>query len=275
MVSLVGDRHHPARGRLRPAGDQAPRASTPTRTTRKLVSAATAASRRLAQLGRHQPGTTRSASSRAPAATSSPGCSTAPGSRWLVSLSATVHRGRPRPVLRHHLRLLEGRRRQRARSPDGPHPGLPVPAHAAGAVARRSSSGSSSIGISGNFGIEVYITLILSLFGWPYLARIVRGQVLSLREREFVEAAVSLGVEHAAHPVQGDPAQPVGAGPGLHLAPHPDVHRRRGDAELPRRRHPRAGRRPGARCSRTRCTYFIVDPLVPVHPGHAAVHRRA
>lgn len=38
-------------------------------------------------------------------------------------------------------------------------------------------------------------TLILSLsvFGWPYLARIVRGQVLSLREREFIEAAISLG----------------------------------------------------------------------------------
>ena len=27
---------------------------------------------------------------------------------------------------------------------------------------------------------------------WPYLARIVRGQVLSLREREFVEAAVAM-----------------------------------------------------------------------------------
>ena len=50
-----------------------------------------------------------------------------------------------------------------------------------------------SIGITGNFGIEVYITMILSFFAWPYLARIVRGQVLSLREREFVEAAVSLG----------------------------------------------------------------------------------
>jgi peptide/nickel transport system permease protein len=35
--------------------------------------------------------------------------------------------------------------------------------------------------------------VILGFFGWPYLARIVRGQVLSLREREFVEAARSLG----------------------------------------------------------------------------------
>jgi len=39
----------------------------------------------------------------------------------------------------------------------------------------------------------LYLILVLSFFGWPYLARIVRGQVLSLREREFVESAVSMG----------------------------------------------------------------------------------
>ena len=61
-----------------------------------------------------------------------------------------------------------------------------------------------------------YMILVLSLFGWPYLARIVRGQVLSLREREFVESAVVDGRRHAADPVQGDPAQPVGADPRLH-----------------------------------------------------------
>jgi peptide/nickel transport system permease protein len=37
------------------------------------------------------------------------------------------------------------------------------------------------------------LILVLSVFGWPYLARLIRGQVLSLREREFVEAAVSIG----------------------------------------------------------------------------------
>lgn len=37
------------------------------------------------------------------------------------------------------------------------------------------------------------LVIILGFFGWPYLARIVRGQVLSLREREFVEAARALG----------------------------------------------------------------------------------
>jgi peptide/nickel transport system permease protein len=46
---------------------------------------------------------------------------------------------------------------------------------------------------SGNPSRILYLILVLSIFGWPYLARIVRGQVLSLREREFVEAAVAMG----------------------------------------------------------------------------------
>src|SRR5665811_1620479 len=45
----------------------------------------------------------------------------------------------------------------------------------------------------GNASRVLYLILVMSFFGWPYLARIVRGQVLSLREREFVEAAVSMG----------------------------------------------------------------------------------
>ena len=35
---------------------------------------------------------------------------------------------------------------------------------------------------------------MLSFFGWASLARLIRGQVLSLREREFVSAARVLGV---------------------------------------------------------------------------------
>jgi ABC-type dipeptide/oligopeptide/nickel transport system permease subunit len=37
------------------------------------------------------------------------------------------------------------------------------------------------------------VVFIIALFGWPYVARIVRGQTLSLREREFVEAARATG----------------------------------------------------------------------------------
>jgi peptide/nickel transport system permease protein len=45
----------------------------------------------------------------------------------------------------------------------------------------------------GNASRILYLILVMSVFGWPYLARIVRGQVLSMREREFVEAAVAMG----------------------------------------------------------------------------------
>ena len=37
------------------------------------------------------------------------------------------------------------------------------------------------------------VIVVLAFFSWASVARIVRGQVLSLREREFVEAARSLG----------------------------------------------------------------------------------
>jgi peptide/nickel transport system permease protein len=51
-----------------------------------------------------------------------------------------------------------------------------------------------SLGVpEGNPSRISYLILVMSVFGWPYLARIVRGQVLSLREREFVEAAVAMG----------------------------------------------------------------------------------
>ena len=39
----------------------------------------------------------------------------------------------------------------------------------------------------------IAVVLILVLFSWPYVSRIVRGQVLSLREREFVSSALSIG----------------------------------------------------------------------------------
>jgi peptide/nickel transport system permease protein len=45
-------------------------------------------------------------------------------------------------------------------------------------------------------GLSVIIFLI-ALATWPFMARIVRGLVLSLREREFVEAARALGASNA------------------------------------------------------------------------------
>lgn len=40
------------------------------------------------------------------------------------------------------------------------------------------------------------VSYVIALFSWPYLARIVRGQVLSLREKEFVEAARAQGASN-------------------------------------------------------------------------------
>lgn len=45
----------------------------------------------------------------------------------------------------------------------------------------------------GNLAQGTYVVLVLGLFGWPSIARIIRGQVLTIREREFVDAAVLLG----------------------------------------------------------------------------------
>jgi peptide/nickel transport system permease protein len=45
-------------------------------------------------------------------------------------------------------------------------------------------------------GLPVVI-FVITLAGWPYMARIIRGQVLSIREKEFVEAARSLGASDA------------------------------------------------------------------------------
>jgi peptide/nickel transport system permease protein len=44
-------------------------------------------------------------------------------------------------------------------------------------------------------GLPVVI-FVIAIVNWTYIARIVRGQVLSLREKEFVEAARSLGASN-------------------------------------------------------------------------------
>ena len=42
-----------------------------------------------------------------------------------------------------------------------------------------------------------YVVIVLGAFGWPGIARIIRGQVLTVREREFVDAAVLLGASRS------------------------------------------------------------------------------
>lgn len=42
----------------------------------------------------------------------------------------------------------------------------------------------------------LYLILIFSIFGWPYLSRIIRSQVISIRERDFVLSARALGASN-------------------------------------------------------------------------------
>ncbi len=52
---------------------------------------------------------------------------------------------------------------------------------------------SSAFGLSGNSLRVGLLIFIIGFFAWPYMGRIIRGQTLSLREREFVDAARSIG----------------------------------------------------------------------------------
>jgi ABC-type dipeptide/oligopeptide/nickel transport system permease subunit len=52
---------------------------------------------------------------------------------------------------------------------------------------------SSAFGLSGNSLRIGLLIFVIGFFAWPYMGRIIRGQTLSLREREFVDAARSLG----------------------------------------------------------------------------------
>lgn len=50
-----------------------------------------------------------------------------------------------------------------------------------------------AFGASGDVLRVGLLIFIIGFFSWPYIGRIVRGQTLSLREREFIESARSLG----------------------------------------------------------------------------------
>ena len=66
----------------------------------------------------------------------------------------------------------------------------------------------AAFGLHGDALRIALLIFIIGFFNWPYIGRIVRGQTLSLREREFVDAARSLGARSAVHHLHGDAAQP-------------------------------------------------------------------
>ena len=69
---------------------------------------------------------------------------------------------------------------------------VPLLLFAIGIVAACSTSKDGCLNGTLKPGLSLVI-VIISLFTWPYVARLVRGNTLSLREREFVEASRSLG----------------------------------------------------------------------------------
>jgi peptide/nickel transport system permease protein len=50
--------------------------------------------------------------------------------------------------------------------------------------------------VQGNEARVLYLILIFAIFGWPYLSRIIRSQVISIRERDFVLSAEALGASN-------------------------------------------------------------------------------
>ena len=83
----------------------------------------------------------------------------------------------------------------------------------------------------------ITLTIVISAFSWYYPARIVRAQILSLREKEFVEAARMVGASN--YRILGAPAAaPDGH---HHRLRDPDggrEHSVRGRPVVPRRRYP-------------------------------------
>jgi ABC-type dipeptide/oligopeptide/nickel transport system permease subunit len=52
------------------------------------------------------------------------------------------------------------------------------------------------LGLTQN-GLRIWVLIfVIGFFNWPYIGRIVRGQAISLREREFVDASRALGAGH-------------------------------------------------------------------------------
>ena len=69
---------------------------------------------------------------------------------------------------------------------------MPILLFAIGIVAACGVTASGCLGglVKPGLGLVIFV---IALFGWPYIARIVRGNTLSIREKEFIEASRSLG----------------------------------------------------------------------------------
>ena len=82
-------------------------------------------------------------------------------------------------------------------------------------------------------GIRLVI-LVIALFTWPYIARIVRGFTLSLRERGLRRGQPVARREQSADHLPGDPSEPARSHDRVLDAPRPAEHPLRGGALVPR-----------------------------------------
>ncbi len=73
---------------------------------------------------------------------------------------------------------------------------LPLLLFALGIAAACSTTKEGCLGGAIKPGLSLVI-FIIAAFSWPYIARIVRGNTLSIREKEFVDASRSLGASNA------------------------------------------------------------------------------
>ena len=87
---------------------------------------------------------------------------------------------------------------------------------------------------------------VITFFSWAGISRIVRGQTLSLKEKEYIEAARSLGAGPVADHVHRDHAEPARARARARDALYTDGGELRGHAVVPRASASRRRRRAGA-----------------------------
>jgi peptide/nickel transport system permease protein len=72
-------------------------------------------------------------------------------------------------------------------------PSLPLLLALAPLIRRWTKTLTESMGL-GVFGAILPMVIVLAVFGWMGLSRLVRGEVLSLKEQQFIEAARAIGV---------------------------------------------------------------------------------
>ena len=159
---------------------------------------------------------------------------------------------------------------------------LPQILIAVGVVAACSLSKNGCLGGLLQPGLPIVI-VVIAFFSWSYIARIVRGYTLSLREKEFVESARALGAGNAQDPRLGNPPEPDRAARRLHDAADPDEHPLRSSTVIPGSRRARddifVGLDP-RRCNQSLRRRLVVDGVSrrlpdPHDPGVQPARRRS